>query len=185
MKDIKKNTYRKAIIPRHIVESLLKINANYEQQGIILSDYTNTEIYNKVLVRFDENKNNEVCKMNDIVYDTISFHTHPKECYEMFKTTRGWPSIYDIDSFLSIDKIKVMIVLAIEGVYVMVKKKSNTAHLSKGIWELYNNRFKKVGKNVLTVDEYLKELNDYFGENAKIYLVKDKENLKDFVISFI
>jgi hypothetical protein len=78
-----------------------------------------------------------------------------------------------------------MIVLSLEGIYVLVKKSPSTSHLSKGVWEKYNNRFKKVGAKVLSIEEYIVELNEYFQEDAKIYLVKKEENLKDFIISFV
>ena len=172
-------------IPKDIIKQLQTINANYEQQGIIVPDSTDTFLYDKILLRYDSHEDNQICKMSDIVFDTVSFHTHPKECYEMFNTTRGWPSVYDLDSFLGLDKIKVMIVLSLEGIYVLVKKSPSTSHLSKGVWEKYNNRFKKVGAKVLSIEEYIVELNEYFQEDAKIYLVKKEENLKDFIISFV
>lgn len=179
-KDIKTIT-----IPKNIIKQLQTINANYEQQGIIVPDSTDPLLYDKILLRYDVHQDNQICKMSDIVFDTVSFHTHPRECYEMFNTTRGWPSVYDLDSFLGIDKIKIMIILSLEGIYVLVKKSPSTNHLSKGVWEKYNNRFKKVGTKVLSIDEYIIELNEYFQDDAKIYLIKKEENLKDFIISFV
>lgn len=183
-KDTKKISKR-ALIPLDVIKQLQTINATYEQQGIIISDHNNEELYNKIMLRYDFNKNNETCKMSDIVFDTVCFHTHPKECYEMFQTTRGWPSVYDLETFLSIEKIKVMLILSLEGVYVLVKKSSSTSHLAKGIWEKYNSRFKKVGAKVLSIEEYIVELNEYFGDAASVYLVKKEEKIKDFIISYV
>jgi hypothetical protein len=175
---------KKIKIPKEIVEQLCKINAKYELQGIIMADHTNSQLYNKILVRYDAHPDNTVCKMNDIIFDTVCFHTHPKECYEMFKTTRGWPSVYDVESFLLIDKIRVMFIISLEGIYILIKKQDKTNHLVSGMKNLYKSSFKKVGENVLTEEQYMEQLNKYFNNEAKVHLV-NRDKLEDFNISFV
>jgi len=171
-------------IPKDIVKQLCTINAAYELQGIIMADHSNPQLYNKILVRYDSHPDNTVCKMNDIIFDTVCFHTHPKECYEMFKTTKGWPSVYDIESFLQIEKIRIMFVISIEGIYVLIKKQDKTKHLLSGMRELYKNAFKKVGDSVLSEEQYIEQLNKHFNNDAKVHLVS-RDKLEDFHISFV
>jgi len=176
--------YKKIKIPKDTVEQLCTINAKYELQGIIMNEHTNPHLYNKILVRYDSHPDNDVCKMNDIIFDTVCFHTHPKECYEMFKTTRGWPSIYDVESFLTLDKIRIMFVISLEGIYVLIKKQEKTNHLVSGMKVLYKDAFKKVGEHVLSEKQYIEQLNKFFNNDAKVEFV-DRNKLNDINISFI
>jgi hypothetical protein len=153
-------------IPKKTLNQLCSITADNEQLGTIVS--IDDRIYDKILVRYDNHKDNTKCKLNDIVYDTVCFHTHPKACYEQFNTDKGWPSINDMISFASIDKIKVMFVLSIEGVYVSVKKNVHTKDLGE---ELYNF-FKSISKDKNTIDEYLIKINECMRGKCVMYFIE-------------
>jgi hypothetical protein len=179
---------KEAFIPQYIVEKLLTIDANKEQMGVLLPQLSENNsqkqiVYDKIMLRYDEHPDNDTCKLNDIVFDEVCFHTHPKVCYDIYKTDRGWPSVYDTKSFLEINKIRVLLIISIEGIYLLVKKKKDTAHLSEGAETLYKTRFKKVGKDVLTIDKFLTEINDFFGDYARMYLV-ERKTPGNFIISF-
>jgi len=178
---------KQVIIPRIIVQQLLTIDANKEQMGVLLpNEYKSPTVYDKIMLRYDDHPDNDTCKLNDIVFDEVCFHTHPKVCYDIYKTDRGWPSIYDTKSFLEIDKIRVLLIISIEGIYLLVKKKKDTSHLSDGVDTLYKNRFKKVGSDVLTIDKFLTEINEYFGDYARMYLVERKNASQgEFMVSFM
>lgn len=180
---------KKAIIPQTIIQQLLKLDADKEQMGVLLPENpyetkSSSIIFDKIMLRYDSHPDNDTCKLNNIVFDEVSFHTHPKVCYEMYKTDRGWPSVYDMQSFLEIDKIRILIIVSVEGIYLLVKKKKNTEHLSEGLQKIYNTRFKKVGKDILTIEKYLQEVNEYLGDYAKVYLVDRTAKPGSFNISF-
>ena len=109
---------REIIIPNSITQQLLTIDSNKEQMGILLpNEFKSPVVYDKIMLRYDDHPDNDTCKLNDIVFDEVCFHTHPKVCYDIYKTDRGWPSIYDTKSFLEIDKIRVLLIISIEGIY--------------------------------------------------------------------
>lgn len=178
---------KEAIIPDRIIGELLKINADKEQMGtLIANDNTSSPLlFDKIMLRYDSHPDNDTCKLNNIVFDEVCFHTHPKVCYDLYNTDRGWPSVYDVISFLELDKIRILLIISIEGIYLLVKKRKDTSHLSKGIETLFNTRFKKVGKDVLTIEKFLTEINEYLGDYARVYLVDRNANKGNFNISFL
>lgn len=153
-------------IPKKTINQLCSISADKEQLGTIVS--IDDKVYDKILVRYDDHKDNTKCKLNDIVYDTVCFHTHPKTCYEEYNTDKGWPSVNDMISFVSIGKIKVMFVLSLEGIYVCVKKQVQTKDLADGLYHF----FKTISKDKNTIDEYLLRINEYLEGRCVMYFIE-------------
>lgn len=153
-------------IPKKTINQLCSITADNEKLGTIVS--IDDKIYDKILIRYDDHKENTKCKLNDIVYDTVCFHTHPKSCYEEYNTDKGWPSVNDMISFVSISKIKVMFVLSLEGIYVSVKKHVETKDLANGLY----NFFKKISKDTNTINEYLLRINECLDGRCVMYFIK-------------
>ena len=152
-------------IPKQTINQLCSLTAEKEQLGTIVS--TDEKTFDKILIRYDQNKSNTKCKLNDIVFDTVCFHTHPKVCYEEFKTDKGWPSINDMISFVSIDKIKVMFVVSLEGLYVTIKKSSNTRDLGEDLYYF----FKTISKDKETIEEYLEKINGCFRSQCVMHFI--------------
>lgn len=152
-------------IPKQTINQLCSLTADKEQLGTIVS--TDDKTFDKILIRYDQNKSNTKCKLNDIVFDTVCFHTHPKVCYEEFNTDKGWPSINDMISFVSIDKIKVMFVVSLEGLYVTIKKNLKTKDLGEDLYYF----FKTISKDRETIEEYLEKINGCFRGKCVMHFI--------------
>jgi len=162
------------VIPFSVLKKLYDSPQNREIMGIV---HTNDQInYDRVLISHDdENKSaNNECRISNIVIGTVSFHTHPKICYEIFNTEIGWPSLDDFTSFLREDKMKVLIVASVEGVYIIGKKNKITSEVIKEINKQYKT---KINKKDITIPEYIKHMNEICNNCAVvIFFTKDKIN---------
>jgi len=162
------------VIPFSVLKKLYDSPQNREIMGIV---HTNDQInYDRVLISHDdENKSaNNECRISNIVIGTVSFHTHPKICYEIFNTEIGWPSLDDFTSFLREDKMKVLIVASVEGVYIIGKKNKITSEVIKEINRQYKT---KINKKDITIPEYIKHMNEICNNCAVvIFFTKDKIN---------
>jgi len=162
------------VIPFSVLKKLYDSPQDREIMGIV---HTNDQInYDRVLISHDqENKSaNNECRISDIVIGTVSFHTHPKICYEIFNTTIGWPSLDDFTSFLREDRMKVLIVASVEGVYIIGKKNKITREVIKEINRQYKT---KINKKNITIPQYIKHMNEICNDCAVIvFFTKDKIN---------
>jgi len=162
------------VIPFSVLKKLYDSPQDREIMGIV---HTNDQInYDRVLISHDqENKSaNNECRISDIVIGTVSFHTHPKICYEIFNTTIGWPSLDDFTSFLREDRMKVLIVASVEGVYIIGKKNKITSDVIKEINRQYKT---KINKKNITIPQYIKHMNEICNDCAVIvFFTKDKIN---------
>jgi len=173
----------KIVIPFKALKKIYSTPDDHEVMGIL---HTNDNLnYDRVLIsHVEENKSaNDACKINDIVVGTVSFHTHPKICYEIFKVNIGWPSADDFISFINEDKMKVIIVAAIEGCYLLVKKNKVPAVMIKKIKEHYKY---SINKKHTKVEEYVKKTNEicndcilvlFFSKETIEKNIKDKINV--------
>ena len=162
------------VIPFSVLKKLYDSPQDREIMGIV---HTNDQInYDRVLISHDEeNKSakNE-CRIENIVIGTVSFHTHPKICYDIYKTEIGWPSLDDFNSFLREDRMKVLIVAAVEGVYIIGKKEKITSAVVKEINLQYKT---KISKKNISIPEYIKHMNEICNNCAVVILfTKDKIN---------
>lgn len=172
------------IIPFSVFKKLYKSPENGEVMGIIHSN--NNLLYDRVLLSHDEENNSahNQCKIDDIVVGAVSFHTHPKVCYEIYKTNVGWPSLDDFTAFLSEKKMKVLIVVSMEGIYMIIKKKKIHSDLIPNI----KNHYKfKIDKKKTTIDQYIEQTNKVCSDCITVIFFtteKIKEESKDSNIKF-
>lgn len=145
----------KIVIP---FSAIKKIYISSPQDGEIMGIiHSNDSInYDKVLISHkDDHKGNE-CRLDDIVVGTVSFHTHPKICYDIYNTNIGWPSLDDLMALSNEDNMKVLIVPALEGVYVIAKKKKISSDLINKIKHTYKNY---ISKDKNSIKEYIDVIN--------------------------
>ena len=162
----------KIIIPFSALRKMYDTPDNTEIMGII---HSNDGLkYDRVLFSHQEeykNGGNE-CKINDIVIGTVSFHTHPKVCYVKYNTDKGWPSLDDMSSFINEDKMRVLLVPSLEGMYIVMKKKKPGSVDMSSIKKEYKNNIKK---DRMSIEEYLRVINNTCKDCIKIlFFTKNK-----------
>ena len=163
------------IIPFKTLKKLFLSNKDDgEVMGIIHSN--DNIIYDRILFSHQEENGHEKCKINDIVVGKVSFHTHPKICYEIYKTNIGWPSRDDINAIITENNMKVLIVISIEGVYLIIKKKEVNSEMLKKISKEYKNNFDK--KNI-KIEEYIKQINELCNDCIKIIFFSESHLLNE------
>jgi len=159
--------------------AIKKIYISSPQDGEIMGIiHSNDQVnYNKVLISHKDDHKGNQCRLDDIVVGTVSFHTHPKICYDIYNTNIGWPSLDDLMAFCNEDNMKVLIVPALEGVYVIAKKKKIKADMVKKITKTYKNY---ISKEKNSIKEYIDIINNVCnGCIVLIFFSKDtitKEN---------
>jgi hypothetical protein len=153
-------------LPFKVLKELYKSPENIEVMGIVHSN--DGYLHDRILLspRKDEN-GHYACKIDDIVVGTVSFHTHPKICYTIYNTDRGWPSIDDFMALMNEDKMKVLLVIAVEGVYLIIKKKKISSQFMKKMKSHYKQ---DINKNKTTIEEYIQKTNQACGDCIKIIL---------------
>lgn len=164
----------KIIIPFKALKKIYSAPDDHEVMGILHSN--DNLYYDRVLIsHVEENKSaNDACKINDIVVGTVSFHTHPKICYEIFKVNIGWPSLDDVISFINEEKMKIIIVASMEGSYILVKKNKIPSVMIKKIKEHYKY---SINKKNTKVEEYVERTNKICN-NCILVLFFSKETIE-------
>lgn len=151
-------------IPFKVLKELYNSPDNIEVMGIVHSN--DGYLHDRILLSpRNEEHGHDACKIDDIVVGTVSFHTHPKICYTIYKTDRGWPSIDDFMALMNEEKMKVLLVIALEGVYLIVKKKKIT---SKTIFNMKSHYKQEINKNKTTIEEYIKKTNQVCGDCIRL-----------------
>jgi len=170
------------IIPFKTLKKLYSSNKeDGEVMGIIHSN--NGLMYDRILFSDSDENGKEACKINDIVVGKVSFHTHPKVCYERYSTKIGWPSLDDVLAVIKEEDMKVLLVISLEGVYIIVKKKDSPSSIMQKITDKYKKHFNK--KNI-DIEEYINKINEIcddcirtlFFSKETLYKEKDENNIK-------
>jgi len=164
----------KIIIPFKALKKIYSTPDDHEVMGIL---HSNDNLhYDRVLIsHVEENKSaNDACKINDIVVGTVSFHTHTKIYYEIFKVNIRWPYFDDFISFINEDKMKIIIVASVEGCYVIAKKNKIPAVMIKKLKDHYKY---SINKKNTKVEEYVDRTNKICN-NCMLVLFFSKETIE-------
>lgn len=151
-------------LPFKVLKELYKSPDNTEVMGIVHSN--DGYLHDRILISPREKQHgHDACKIEDIVVGAVSFHTHPKICYTIYNTDRGWPSIDDFIALMSEDKMKVLLVIAVEGVYLIIKKKKISSHLMTSMKTHYKQ---EINKNKTTIEQYINKTNNVCQDCIKL-----------------
>lgn len=127
--------------------------------------FINSNVSWKYVDKIPEQSNFKIGNQDssDLIYDKITFHTHPIPTYKLKNVSVAWPSVDDYLGVNHIQQQKKMnvyhIVLTREGLYIIIckgsisekdiKNKMNIPYNLKNV-ELFLNRINKVSKNIQT-----------------------------------